>query len=313
MASYDYIARARSVPIVDVLAPRGHNLRRCGGELVGPCPVCGGRDRFAVNLKKAVWNCRGCGKGGDVIELVRHLDGCGFNHAIEQLTGERSAAVSSGPHNKVTDHLKQKAKAEDAERQREQHRKAAWFWSQRQPIKGTIAERYLRQVRGITCPLPATLGYLPARKSDHHPALISAFALVDEVEPGVLGDSRGVVSVHFTLLKPDGSGKAEVEKPKIMIGSPGNLPIIIAPANDLLGLAITEGIEDALTVHQATGLGAWAAGSAGRMPGLAETVPESIECITICADADQAGRDGAFALADALARRGVEVFVEGLP
>jgi hypothetical protein len=26
----------------------GHRLRRCGGELVGPCPKCGGTNRFAV-------------------------------------------------------------------------------------------------------------------------------------------------------------------------------------------------------------------------------------------------------------------------
>jgi phage/plasmid primase-like uncharacterized protein len=82
------ITRARSVPIAAMLAARGHQSRRCGGELIGPCPVCGGRDRFAVNPKKAVWNCRGCSKGGDVIALVRHLDGCGFNDAIEQLIGQ---------------------------------------------------------------------------------------------------------------------------------------------------------------------------------------------------------------------------------
>jgi phage/plasmid primase-like uncharacterized protein len=107
------IARARSVPIEEVLAARGHNLRRCGGELIGPCPVCGGRDRFAVNPKKALWNCRGGDKGGDVIDLVCHLDSCGFNDAIEQLTGEKSAAFDQVQH--------AKAKAEDTERQHRQH------------------------------------------------------------------------------------------------------------------------------------------------------------------------------------------------
>ena len=42
-------------------------------------------------------------------------------------------------------------------------------------------------------------------------------------------------------------------------------------------LAITEGIEDRLTVHEATGLGAWAAGSASRMPALAYVLPGYIE------------------------------------
>ena len=48
---------------------------------------------------------------------------------------------------------------------------------------------------------------------------------------------------------------------------------MLAPMNDLLGLAITEGVEDALSIHAATGLGAWAAGAASRLPALADAVP----------------------------------------
>jgi phage/plasmid primase-like uncharacterized protein len=291
------------VPIEEVLAPRDHHLRRCGGELIGPCPVCGGRDRFAINPKKAVWNCRNCRMGGDVIDLVRHLDDCGFNDAIEQLTGERSVGFDPVRHAKTQ---------ADADRQRRQHEKAAWLWSQRRPIEGTIAEVYLRQARAITCPLPPTLAFLPPRKPDHHPALIAAFSLPGEIEPGSLGAPGNLESVHLTLLRSDGSGKAEVGRPKLFVGSPGNLPIVLAPLDDRLGMAITEGIEDALTVHQATGLGVWAAGAAGRMPAFADTVPRYIESITICAHSDQAGRNGALALADALDRRGVEVFIEGI-
>ncbi|MBV9530401.1 MAG: hypothetical protein JO283_04875 [Bradyrhizobium sp.] len=50
---------------------------------------------------------------------------------------------------------------------------AAWLWSQRRPIGGTIAERYLT-TRGISCPLPATLGFPPTRKPERHPAMIAA-------------------------------------------------------------------------------------------------------------------------------------------
>jgi putative DNA primase/helicase len=132
-----------------------------------------------------------------------------------------------------------------------------------------------------------------------------------EIEPGVLAGPPNVEAVHLTLLRGDGSGKAEVERPKLFVGSPGNLPIVLAPPNDLLALAITEGIEDGLTAHQVTGLGAWAAGSAGRMPAIAETLPGYIESATIFAHADKAGQDGALALAEALDRRGIEVFMEG--
>ena len=115
------------------------------------------------------------------------------------------------------------------------------------------------------------------------------------------------------MLRVNGSGKADVEKPKLMIGSPGLWPIVLAPPNDLLGLAITEGIEDALSAHEATGLGAWAAGAAGRMPLLAIVIADYIECVTIYAHRDAAGRKGATELAKRLDERGIkEVMVEGL-
>jgi hypothetical protein len=145
------------------------------------------------------------------------------------------------------------------------------------------------------------------------PALIAAFAIPDELEPGLLVP-RNVQSVQLTRLLPDGSDRERGDDAKITIGSPGALPIVLAPPNDLLGLAITEGIEDGLTAYQATGLGVWAAGNAGRMPKLADTIPDYIECVTIFAHKDNngAGQDGAYQLAQALDRRGIKVFIEGL-
>lgn len=79
---------ARAVRIEDELVRRGIKLRRQGRELIGPCPVCGGTDRFGVNTCKQVWNCRICGIGGDVIRLVQHVDKCEFREAINTLTGD---------------------------------------------------------------------------------------------------------------------------------------------------------------------------------------------------------------------------------
>ena len=149
------------------------------------------------------------------------------------------------------------------------------------------------------------MAFLPARKRDHHPALISAFGLCDEIEPGIIATPHDVVAIHLTLLKPDGTDKAEIRKPKLIIASPGGSPIVLAPLNDLLGLAITEGIEDALTAHETTGLGAWAAGSAGMMPGLADAVPNYTNNVTIYADENKAGRENADRLAERLKARGI--------
>jgi hypothetical protein len=131
--------------------------------------------------------------------------------------------------------------------------------------------------------------------------MIAAFAIPHEPEPGVLRVADDAVrAVHMTLLKPDGSGKAGTDKDKFMIGSSPGQPLVLAPMNDLLALAITEGIEDALSIYQETGCGAWAAGSASRMPGLADTVPSYADTILICGDPDPAGRRNANELATRL-------------
>lgn len=57
-----------------------------GKELAGPCPRCGGEDRFYVT--RDFWACRQCHeKRGDAIEFVTWLDGCTFRTACDKLTG----------------------------------------------------------------------------------------------------------------------------------------------------------------------------------------------------------------------------------
>lgn len=182
--------------------------------------------------------------------------------------------------------------------------KARWLWQRSQPIQGTVAEIYLRRERGIFCPLPATLRYLSGSER-HPPSMIAAFGFAAEPEPGMLSISENnVVAVHLTKLTTD--GRKHPDQPnKIMLGSGCGVPIIVTPMTDMLGLAICEGIEDALSVHQATGLGAWAAGSAGRMPGLAEAVPDWCDCVTIFADGDTTGEHNAALLGEALDARNI--------
>jgi hypothetical protein len=295
------IERARAVQLEDELARRGINLRRTSkAEREGPCPVCGGDNRFSINVRKQVWNCRWCQRGGKgAIDMVLFLDGLDarkdFGRAIEVLTGD--------PGNVTTKHHEKRDQDDD---ERRQHEKAAWFWSQRRPLLGSVAERYLRGRRRIGCPLPPTLAFLPPTKPGHHPAMISAYALPVELESGELGAPRDVTAVHLTLLKTDGSDKADVKPNKLMLGSPGALPIALAPINDLLGLAVTEGIENGLSAHQANGFACWAAGSWGRMEKIAVSVPRHIESVTIFGDADQVGEYGAQGLARALHERWVK-------
>ena len=89
----DWIDRARAVKIETVLRERGFlkNLTGRGGNFAGPCPNCGGKDRFGVNLsrgKGGLFNCRVChARGGDAISLVMFLDDCSFARAVEILVG----------------------------------------------------------------------------------------------------------------------------------------------------------------------------------------------------------------------------------
>jgi phage/plasmid primase-like uncharacterized protein len=311
----DLVAEARLVRIEDELARRNIKLAGKKVERAGPCPVCGGDDRFSVNVRKQVWNCRGCGVGGDIVALVKHLEGCEFKAAVETLAGDcRPERPARAPPPAAP-------KTDDEEYERDQHRKAAWLWSQRRPIAGTIAKTYLRG-RGIKCNLPASLGYLTAR-GDYPPAMIAAVALVDEPEPGLVGEPKNVDCVHLTRLLPDGSDRDRGEAAKITIGRPLGRPIVLAPVNDLLGIAVCEGIETGLSIYQVTGLGVWVAGTADRMPTLVDTIPAYVECVTIFADDDKAGRAGALALAEGLrarCRRGhprflrgeIEIIIEGL-
>jgi putative DNA primase/helicase len=154
--------------------------------------------------------------------------------------------------------------------------------------------------------------------------MIVPFGLPDEPEPGLLHIAENkITAVQLTLLKPDGSSKADVEHPKITVASPSGMPMVLAAMNDLMGLAICEGTEDALTAHQATGLGAWASGGASFMPKLIEAVEDlatareydaSPECVTIYAHDDEEGHGqrGAQELAETLVVRSIEVFIEGL-
>jgi hypothetical protein len=187
--------------------------------------------------------------------------------------------------------------------------RALWLWQRRRPIQETVAERYLREARGYAGEIPATVGFLPGR-GIHPASLIAAFAVASEREPALLAiQDTEVRGVHITRLLPDGSGRTG--KMTIGCGSSGN-PIVLAPPNDLLGLAVTEGIEDGLSIHAATGLGVWAAGTAGRMPPLAANIPTYVETVSIFGHDDTAGRRGAIKLAIALRARGCEVLLKFL-
>lgn len=82
--------------LMDLVEGTGVALRRVastrGGEYAGPCPGCGGRDRFRVwpedkGGKGSFW-CRQCGKGGDDIQFMVEFMGYTFRQAFEAVGRE---------------------------------------------------------------------------------------------------------------------------------------------------------------------------------------------------------------------------------
>lgn len=179
-------------------------------------------------------------------------------------------------------------RAEDEATAVKREKQALACWSEALPVHGTLAETYLRG-RGISCPLPDTLRFHPACWHASAKRLPAMVARVD-------GLPR--LAVHRTYLRPDGSGKAEVEPPKAMLGAA--LGGAVRVANGHGPLMVAEGIETALSL--ASGLlrapaTVWAALSAPGVAGL--RLPDGTpHRLTIAPDGDAAGRDAAHKLAE---------------
>jgi DNA primase len=90
MTNLDILTLKASVSIPALLHARGllDRMSRRGNRLVGPCPIHHGDNptAFSVDLQRNLWFCyTGCDTGGDVIDLVRRLDGVGFREALRVL------------------------------------------------------------------------------------------------------------------------------------------------------------------------------------------------------------------------------------
>jgi len=135
-------------------------LERRGRLYVGLCPFHGEKTAsFTVYPHDNHFHCFGCGAHGDAIGFIRRIEGVGFAEARER-AGDASSR-------KDTSHQRTRGTAPYAAR----------LIADSRPIAGTLAERYLREVRGLgDLPLPAELRFHPAVWSrdtnSTHPALI---------------------------------------------------------------------------------------------------------------------------------------------
>lgn len=214
---------AEGIDLVQFLnGSRGGKLKKQGAEFVGPCPRCGGTDRFSINTQERVFNCRGFG-GGSYIDAIMHVDDCDFLSACEAMTGrpaperpkrqkgERRAA-SAAPKQEQTQAKPDTSPAPSApvsdERQERRARaRVADLYDDGKPIKGTHAAAYF-EARGLAVydgwtfdmRFVASLPYLGYSSPDAEeqtnlgdfPALLCAIR-------SLRGD---IIGVHRTYLDP---------------------------------------------------------------------------------------------------------------
>ncbi len=178
-------------------------------ERMGPCPVCNGRDGFAINTTKNVWNCRKGGAGGkDGVGLVMHCLGLNFPDAIERLIGpppddaakdaaERAAraAAAQAELKRIREEnerdAEERAKASDKYREKERlWARNAWKNAGRE-IDGTPAEIYC-SARGLYLPPGLRIRWNPD------------WPLFDRNADGKPIEVHRGPAIFLPILRPDG-------------------------------------------------------------------------------------------------------------
>jgi hypothetical protein len=285
-----WIERAQGATTINValrlgFRPKG-GAKGIGAEASGPCPRCGGVDRFSVKVKEGLWNCRGCGKGGgDAISLARWVPHeRTFYEAVEFITGEpkpdapppseeEKAAIAARRAQQAAEI--DKARAAETQQHNEyreaERRRCREIWRHGQPITGTLVEAYLKH-RGVDrIPEGAKLRFHPEMHL-RHPA--GPGGVVVWTGPAMLspiaGNDGRFMGLHTTWLDPrlgtpampifDERGKptkgklsfavdGEILDVKRSRGTKAGGHLVLAPASlALKRIVLGEGIETVLAV-----------------------------------------------------------------
>lgn len=266
----------------------------------GPCPICGGADRFRWDNKdqRGTYICSQCGPG-DGQNLAMQFTGRSF----QDVSDEIDAMLGNI-----------KPDADQPKRDMTPDERRALLlrtYAQTRPVEpGDLVHAYLAS-RGIDEAIyPAALRFGASMNDGEggvRPAMVAMVGVYGEVTPK---GAPKYVSMHRTFLRPDGLGKAEMTAPRRMM--PGELPDgACVPLSTFSGgaLGIAEGIETAMSASALYGLPVWAALSSA---GLRKWFPPA-GCteVAIFGDSDPkfGGQAAAYHLAHRLAVRGVEVTV----
>jgi hypothetical protein len=285
MLPHSSVGQAKQVDILQ-LASRYVQLKRVtASDYAGACPVCGGTDRFGVNTRKQVFNCRGCGAKGDVIALVRHVEGLPFREAVEHLTGEQPVPSKPRP-------CPEEAPKRQPEDDANQHvlRVAAHIVGGRGPVWDSPGKEYLSVARKIDADAIAdvlqstdAIGWNPDvlfREPGH------------ALDGKRLGAIIGIMTDPVTAKPTGGISRTYIGPAGKKVGKAKNLGpagiVRLTPDEDVThGLFLAEGLETALAAMSKGLRPAWSTGSTSIMAKI--PVFGGVESITILADHDENG------------------------
>jgi DNA primase len=280
---------------ISAVVCRDVKLRRAGRGMKALCPFHSERTpSFYVYDGGANFHCYGCGANGDTIDYIVETRRISFTEALRWL-GASDLPVTS-PAERA-----ERKKADDAARLQD-IADARDFWSRCIRPEGTPAEVYARS-RGITMQLPASVrfGNLPPWRdqetmewADPRPAMVC----------GVYDRGGEIAGIQRVYLRDGGLAKARMRKPKLTLGRIRGGSMRLGPVQPRV--IVCEGPEDGLSLAQEIpGASVWPTLGTGLMPLV--DYPDEVREIVVAGQNDDAGRNAAFAAAEALVARGYMV------
>lgn len=264
----------------------------------GPCPQCGGKDRFRWDDKDGTgsWICSQCG-AGDGVSLVMKVNGIEFKEAVKRI----EANIGSAPVRAA-----QKALSDEEVRARKNR-----LWTSCKPIAaGDTVAKYLAN-RGLDLAAypPSLRCGSGVKYQDHADGKFGPASFHPAMVAMVTGKDGKPVTLHRTYLTGDGR-KASLPAVRKLMGAPAKAlqgaAVRLAPHEKVLGIA--EGIETALAAAALHSVPCWAAINTALMASWEP--PEGVEEVYVFADNDEhfAGLKAGGALANRLvATRGIRV------
>lgn len=272
-----------------ILASMGLDDKQLSGRH-GPCPMCGGKDRFRFDDKdgNGTFYCSHCGSDSGIGLVMRFKD-CDFKTAA-QLVSDAAGFVKSEKYKSAkTDESKVVALRK--------------LWAETSPVQhGDPVSGYLWN-RGLKIDAyPMALRTHPGLAYREAEKFYGKFPAMVALVTGP--DGKGV-TLHRTYLK-DGK-KASVPSPKkLMPGLPiKGAAIRLFAAGECLGVA--EGVETAIAASILFDVPVWSCVSASGIESFEP--PESVQRLVVFGDKDDSftGQAAAYALAKRMQLRGIAV------